>query len=65
MKIQEKIEIVENKYIQPQQLGLILLTVLASFLVGSIPVIIGLDTTTSDTVIVPSEGELWQEVGNK
>ncbi|ELR96585.1 hypothetical protein [Gloeocapsa sp. PCC 73106] len=60
MKIQEKVEILESQYIQPQQLGIILLTILSSFVVGLIPMV-----ATMETTIIPSEAGLWVELGEQ
>lgn len=66
MKIQEKIEIIENQYIKPGQLGLILLTMLGSFVVGSIPlVMMHRNMVTTETTVIPTEAGLWSELGKR
>lgn len=61
MKTQEKIQLVERHYLQPSQLGMIFLVMLASFAIGSIPLLLGANFFTANNV-VPAEAQLWQGV---
>ncbi len=59
MKPDDKIEIIRNPYAQPDNIKKILLIALCSFAVGLVPMLSGINSSTTGMVI-PSEKTLWQ-----
>lgn len=59
MKPDDRIEIIRNPFAQPDNIKKILLIALSSFVVGLIPIVSGINSSTTGMVI-PSEKTLWQ-----
>ncbi|ACK70665.1 hypothetical protein PCC7424_2243 [Gloeothece citriformis PCC 7424] len=65
MKTRETIQIKDTQVIQPSQFVMIVIVMLLSFAVGSIPLILSLTPTKSDPShpVVPTEAGLWNVMG--
>lgn len=63
MKTQERIIIVKTNYPSPNQVLLILLSVLASFGMGLIPIIYGFSSPKAQEIAAPSQAALGSVLG--